>query len=72
MYLISAILPVSHPSLPTDGDTFIGDEYDAFINAFEAYLLDIESQLDLEVPESFFPQLTDLNAMMESMQVETP
>ena len=72
LYLISAILPVSHPSLPADGDTFIGDEYDAFINAYEAYLLDIESQLDLEVPESFFPQLTDLDAMMESMQIESP
>ena len=72
LYLISAILPVSHPSLPADGDTFIGDEYDAFINAFEAYLLDVESQLALESPTSFFPQLTDLDAMMESMQIETP
>jgi hypothetical protein len=72
LYLISAILPVSHPSLPADGDTFIGDEYDAFINAFEAYLLDVESQLALESPTSFFPQLTDLDAMMESMQIESP
>ena len=72
LYLISAILPVSHPSLPADGDTFIGDEYDAFINAFEAYLSDVESQLALESPMSFFPQLTDLDAMMESMLIETP
>ena len=72
MYLISAILPVSHPSLPADGDTFIGDEYDAFINAYEAYLFDVESQLAAESPLSFFPQLTDLDAMMESMQVEIP
>jgi hypothetical protein len=72
MYLISAILPVSHLSLPADGDTFIGDEYDAFINAYEAYLLDVESQLALESPLSFFPQLTDLDAMMESMQIESP
>lgn len=72
MYLISAILPVSHPSLPADGDTFIGDEYDAFINAYEAYLLNVESQLAIESPLSFSPQLTDLDAMMESMQIESP
>ena len=72
MYLISAILPVSHPNLPADGDTFIGDEYDAFINAYEAYLFDVESQLAAESPLSFSPQLTDLDAMMESMQVEIP
>jgi len=72
MYLISAILPISHPNLPADGDTFIGDEYDAFINAYEAYLLDVENQLALESPLSFFPQLTDLDAMMESMQIQGP
>ncbi len=72
MYLISAVLPVSHPRLPADGESFIGDEYDAFINAYEAYLLDVESQLVKEDPESFFPKLTALDEMLETMQVETP
>jgi hypothetical protein len=71
-FIISAVLPVSHPSLPAEGETFIGDEYEAFINTFEAYLMDIESQLDLEDPESFFPELTALDEMLETMQVETP
>ena len=71
-YLISAILPVTHPSLPADGETSIGDDYEGFINAFEAYLMDVESQLDLEDPESFFPDLTALDEMLETMQVDTP
>ena len=71
-YIISAILPVTHPNLPADGETFIGDEYEAFINTFDAYIIEIESQLDLEDPESFFPELTALDEMLETMQVETP
>ncbi len=71
-YIISAVLPVTHPSLPADGETVIGDEYEAFINAYETYLRDIESQLDLENPVSFFPKLTALDEMLETMQVDTP
>jgi hypothetical protein len=72
LYLISAVLPVSHPSLPADGDSFIGDEYDAFINTYEAYLFDVEGQLGSEDPESFFPKLSALDEMLETMRVETP
>ncbi|MCK5318992.1 MAG: hypothetical protein KAJ55_13845, partial [Anaerolineales bacterium] len=61
-----------HPSLPAEGETLMGDEYEAFINTYDAYILEIESHLDLEDPESFFPELTALDEMMETMQVETP
>ena len=71
-YIISAILPVTHPNLPADGESFIGDEYEAFINTYDAYILEVESQLDLEDPESFFPELTALDDMLESMQVDMP
>ncbi len=71
-YFISAILPVTHPSLPADGESYIGDGYEAFINTYETYLIDIESQLDLENPASFFPKLTALDEMLETMQVEMP
>ena len=71
-YIISAVLPVTHPSLPAEGETLMGDEYEAFINTYDAYILEIESHLDLEDPESFFPELTALDEMMETMQVETP
>ena len=72
IYLISAVLPVSHPSLPDVGESFIGDEYDAFIDTYEAYLIDVESQLDLETPESYFPKLTALDDMLETIRVEAP
>ncbi|MGB2897570.1 MAG: zinc ribbon domain-containing protein [Anaerolineales bacterium] len=71
-YIISAVLPVTHPSLPVDGETFIGDEYEAFINAYDAYILEVESQLDFEDQESFFPELTALDEMLESLQIEVP
>ena len=71
-HIISAILPVTHPNLPADGETYIGDEYETFINTYDAYIIEIESQLDIEDPESFFPKLTALDEMMETMQVETP
>ena len=72
IYLISAVLPVSHPSLPDGGESFIGDEYDAFIDTYEAYLIDVESQLDLEEPESYFPKLTALDDMLETIRIEAP
>ncbi|MCK5054074.1 MAG: zinc ribbon domain-containing protein [Anaerolineales bacterium] len=71
-YIISAVLPVTHPSLPADGETFIGDEYEAFINAYDAYILEVEGHMDLENPESFFPELTALDEMLESLQIEVP
>ena len=71
-YLISAVLPVSHPSLPTDGEAYIGDDYEAFINNYEVYLLDVESNLNLEDPESFTPKLTVLDEMLETMEVKSP
>jgi len=71
-WIISAILPVTHPSLPAEGESFIGDEYETFINTFEAYILEVESQLNLETSGSFFPELTALDEMMESVQFEMP
>jgi hypothetical protein len=72
IYIISAILPVTHPYLPADGESFIGGEYEGFINTYDAYIIGVESQLDLEDPESFFPELTALDEMLETMRVETP
>jgi hypothetical protein len=65
-YFISAILPVTHPSLPLP-DAVVMD--DAFYNNFESYAADVSSQLNGETDESFQPSLILLDQLVESMTV---
>jgi hypothetical protein len=62
---VSAVLPVSHPSLPAD----VGGVDEAFIESFDAYILEIAAQLDAQPPDSFTPDLTLLDGMIESLMV---
>jgi hypothetical protein len=71
-YLVNAVLPVAHPSLPADGESFIGDEYEAFIDSYEDYLAATKHNLDSQLPTSFNPQLQALDTMMGSFQVDMP
>jgi hypothetical protein len=71
-YLINAVLPVSHPSLPTDGDSYIGDDYEGFIAGYEDYLVTTKQSLDSQTLDSFHPGLQALDAMMASFQVNMP
>jgi hypothetical protein len=66
MYYISAALPLSHPSLP-DPETVTMD--DAFYDNFMDYVEEIEDQLNAEPPGSFFPTLSVLDAVIESLLV---
>jgi hypothetical protein len=65
-YYVSAILPISHPNLP-DADSVTID--DAFYDNFMNYVVGMEDQLSTEHPDSFFPTLSLLDAMMESLLV---
>jgi hypothetical protein len=65
-YFISAILPVTHPSLPLPDEVVMDD---AFYNNFESYAADVSSQLNGEPDESFQPSLTLLDQLVESLTV---
>lgn len=65
-YYISAILPVSHPSLPTAESVTLDD---AFYNNFEQYSRDMEAALNALPDESFLPSLAMLDEMLRSLLV---
>jgi hypothetical protein len=65
-FYISAVLPISHPSLP-DPETVTMD--DAFYEDFMGYIAVKEGQLSAESPDSFTPTLLVLDAMIESLLV---
>jgi len=71
-YLVTAVLPVTHPSLPADGESAIGEDYEAFIAGFEASLAATKALLDAQAPDTFIPGLLDLDGMMGSLKVEAP
>jgi hypothetical protein len=72
VYLVTAVLPVTHPSLPADGESALGDDYEAFIAGFETSLAETKANLDAQTPDSFTPGLLALDAMVGSLQVEAP
>jgi hypothetical protein len=67
-YYISAILPVSHSSLPANGEAYAGD-INNLGNNYESYLNDITNQINSQPAESFNPQLNQLDAMIESLLI---
>ena len=68
-FYISAILPISHPSLP-DPETVTMD--DSFYEDFIGYVAVVEGQLTAEMPNSYTPTLLVLDAMIESLLVTEP
>ena len=62
-YYVSAILPVSHPTLPADGSVLIPD------GEFETHMRDAEQQLNAQDASSFTPDLLLLDAMIRSLAV---
>ncbi|MGD8621953.1 MAG: zinc ribbon domain-containing protein [Anaerolineales bacterium] len=68
-YYLSAVLPVTHPELPPDGDSYIGEEYETFIGTYASYLEDIETQLETSATKAFNPNLSALDAVMQSFSV---
>jgi hypothetical protein len=67
-YYVAAVLPVNHPSLPADG-TVTGDEPLEFTGDFPAYLANVAASLNAQAANTFTPDLTQLDAMMSSLDV---
>jgi hypothetical protein len=68
-YVITAVFPISHPSLPPDGETYLGGDFESFMEGYEDYLAQVEAELNSYPPETFSPALNQLDAMMQSIEV---
>lgn len=65
-YYISAILPIIHMGLPDEGQV---DDFIAFEENWDTYIADTLAWLEAQDPNSFFPSLNDLDAMMASFEI---
>jgi hypothetical protein len=68
-YYVAAVLPVNHPSLPADG-AVTGNEPLEFTSDFPTYLANVVASLNPQAANTFTPDLTQLDAMMSSLEVK--
>jgi len=67
-YYVSAILPISNPVLPNDGDDVVGD-WNTFMNNWDTYIVETIQLLGEQTPQSYYPQMNLLDAMMQSLSI---
>lgn len=65
-YYISALLPVTHPGLPDEGQI---DDYLSFQENWDAYITDTIAWLEAQEDQSFTPSLEILDAMLASFEI---
>ena len=68
-YYVAAVLPVSLPDLPRD-EKVTGTSMDDFVNNFAKYLTDTTTMLNQQPADAFTPDLSKLDAMMQSLEVK--
>ena len=68
-FYVAAVLPVNHPSLPADG-TITSNEPPEFKSDYDTYLTDVVTNLDQQAANTFFPDITQLDAMMSSLEIK--
>lgn len=70
-YWVSAILPINHVILPETADPPPGGmTFDQFAANYDVYLTGMVSQLEAQLPDSFTPTLTALDALVSSISVQ--
>ncbi len=70
-YWVSAILPISNPVLPADGNNPPnGQTPEQFSNNFTTYIADLTAQLNSQPAESYSPTLTMLDALVTSITIQ--
>ena len=67
-YYLSAVLPVTHPELPEDGSSEVGD-WIAFEQNWELYIIETMRFLGEQAEGSYQPRLDQLDAMMRSFNI---
>lgn len=68
-YYVAAVFPVHHPSLPPDGNV-TGNEPPQFTTDFAAYIANVMASLNPQAANTFTPDLTQLDAMMRSLEIK--
>lgn len=70
-YYVAAVLPISHPTLPADADTFMqGKDWNEFSNTYTPYLEEVTGLLDGFDAQTFEPSVPMLDAVIASLQVQ--
>ena len=67
-YYVAAVLPVTHPSLPAD-EGVTGNEPPEFSSDFPAYVANVAASLNTQAANTFTPDLTELDAMLSSLEI---
>jgi len=65
-YYICAVLPITHTGLPFEGQV---DDFIAFDENWDSYIADTLAWLESQAPNSFFPSMEQLDAMMASFEI---
>jgi hypothetical protein len=68
-YYLSAVLPITHPTLPAQGEDIIGN-WEDFYNGWDTYLLNTVRELGEQPASSYIPSLELLDQMMASFKIE--
>jgi hypothetical protein len=70
-YWISAILPISNPILPADGNSPPnGQSQEEFGNNFTTYIADLATQLNSQPPDNYSPTIRMLDALVASLRIQ--
>jgi len=70
-FWVAAILPINHVMLPETADPPPGGmTFDQFAANYETYIADMTSQLEAQLPNSFTPTLTALDALIYSISIQ--
>jgi hypothetical protein len=69
-FYVTLYAPVSTPALPDKyEDTPAAQDYDAFAKTYDTYLEGVTAALNGQKPAQFTPDLTQLDALVESLQI---
>jgi hypothetical protein len=68
-YYVAAVLPINHPNLPAD-ETVTGNEPLEFTSDYSTYLVNVAQTLNAQAANTFTPDLTQLDAMMSSLEIK--
>ncbi len=68
-FYVAVVLPVHHPSLPADAQ-ITGNEPPDFLSNYPGYRASVGKALNAQAASTFAPDLTQLDAMMSSIEVK--
>jgi hypothetical protein len=68
-FYVAAVLPANHPSLPADGK-ITGNEPPEFTSDFPTYLTNVAKSLNSQAAGTYAPDLTQLDAMLNSLEIK--